>query len=294
MNAVLALVCLLPASTLAVWTGKGWEEWWRSNDAPAQWAAPLPLLSATLRWRSVAPGVQWSETRLSGRGEAWRIRLIVARLDPRLVRFQLDTAYRSQGTRAAWTIDRAPEATLLAVNAGQFPRSFPWGWVVLNGREYQPPGVGPLSMAVAFDSSGGVRWLDTEALARQGTRWGVAAAFQSYPRLLVEGAVPPPLREEGLGVDLSHRDARAAFGQAADGSILIAMTRFDGAGEALDFVPFGLTVPEMAAVMGALGARNAVLLDGGISSQLLIADHPARRWPGLRAVPLGLVVTARN
>jgi len=45
--------------------------------------------------------------------------------------------------------------------------------------------------------------------------------------------------------------------------------------------------------MGALGARDAVLLDGGISAQLLVRDAQgtARRWPGLRRVPLGLVGT---
>jgi hypothetical protein len=47
--------------------------------------------------------------------------------------------------------------------------------------------------------------------------------------------------------------------------------------------------------MGALGASRAVLLDGGISSQLLVRDTTgeARAWRGLRQVPLGLVVTRR-
>jgi exopolysaccharide biosynthesis protein len=50
----------------------------------------------------------------------------------------------------------------------------------------------------------------------------------------------------------------------------------------------------MAAIMGGLGARNAVLLDGGISSQLLIRDsRTVHRWRGLRSVPLGLVVLPR-
>jgi hypothetical protein len=51
----------------------------------------------------------------------------------------------------------------------------------------------------------------------------------------------------------------------------------------------------MAAVMGALGARRAVLLDGGLSAQLLVRDAAGdvRRWPGLRQVPLGLVAVAR-
>lgn len=74
----------------------------------------------------------------------------------------------------------------------------------------------------------------------------------------------------GAEVDLEHRDARVAIGETSDGKILVALTRYDAAGGILGFVPFGLTTPEMAAVMGALGARNAVMLDGGISSQMLI------------------------
>jgi hypothetical protein len=46
----------------------------------------------------------------------------------------------------------------------------------------------------------------------------------------------------------------------------------------------------MGAVMGALGCREALLLDGGISGQLLLrdADGAARVWSGIRRVPLGL------
>ncbi len=67
-------------------------------------------------------------------------------------------------------------------------------------------------------------------------------------------------------------------------------------GPSLGRVPFGLTSPEMAAVMGALGCRQALLLDGGISGQLLVgrADGPPRTWPGARGVPLGLVGRARR
>src|ERR1041385_6645590 len=58
-----------------------------------------------------------------------------------------------------------------------------------------------------------------------------------------------------------------------------------------DRVPFGLTVPEIAGVMGALGAQHAMLLDGGISAQLTVTDSSgrARAWKGLRRVPLALV-----
>lgn len=265
---------------LSVWTGGHWES--------------LPALGRSLEWRAAATGVSWCEARLAGSGEAWRIRLIVARLDPRMVRFRLDTASRPGGGLAGWSIDRAPGDALLAVNAGQFAYGVPWGWSVLAGSQHGGPGIGSLSVGVAFDSSGTVRWLSAESLRDPLTRRGVVAGFQSYPRLLVEDSIPLALREVGRGVDLTHRDARVALGQAADGSILVVLTRFDGAGGALGFVPFGITIPEMAAVMQALEARNAVLLDGGISAQMLIREgKKLRRWRGLRQVPLGLVAIPR-
>ena len=124
---------------------------------------------------------------------------------------------------------------------------------------------------------------------------GLREAFQSYPMLLQDGAVPEPLRVPGLGVSHDHRDARLALGTTPDGHVVIALTRFDALGQALGRIPFGLTTPEMAAVMGALGCRQAVLLDGGISGQLLVRDaEETRTWPGTRTVPLGLVVRVRR
>jgi exopolysaccharide biosynthesis protein len=113
--------------------------------------------------------------------------------------------------------------------------------------------------------------------------------------LLIDGVVPGPLREAGLGVDLAHRDARLALGTLEDGGVIIALTRFDALGPTLGRVPFGLTTPEMAAVMGGLGARHALLLDGGISGQLMLrsSDGTVRTWRGSRAVPLGLEARSR-
>ena len=286
-----ASVPSLPSSTLDVWTGHSWERWWNSESAPATWRAPSPILGKGLAWRRAAPGVDWAEARLAGAGEAKRVRLIVALLDPRLVTVRLDTARLLGGTRPGWTVAAAREDALLAVNTGQFPHSLPWGWVVMNGREYQAPGRGPLSVGVAFDSAGGVHWLPADSLALPSRSRGISVAFQSYPRLLNDGQIPVELQVEGRGVDLSHRDARGAIGQRADGCLVVAITRFDGAGGAFDYLPLGLTTPEMAAVMGGLGARDAVMLDGGISSQLMIRDgNRVVRWNGLRRVPLGLVV----
>jgi len=286
----------LPSSALSVWTGRAWREWWRSDAAPGRWAAPHAAVSRAVRWQRAADGVEWGELRLAGVGEARRLRAVAVRIDPRRVRLRLDTAFAAGGERAAWSVDGAPRDAIVAVNVGQFIRTLPWGWVVLDGREFLAPGRGPLSTAVVVDSTGGVRWVAGDALADPGVRRGVAAAFQSYPTLLAgDGQVPAPLRAPGRGIDVEHRDARLGIGTLADGRLLIVLTRFDAAGEALGALPFGPTIPEFAALMGALGARTAVALDGGISGQLLVRDGAGetRAWRGMRRVPVGLVVLPR-
>ncbi|HET7190073.1 MAG TPA: phosphodiester glycosidase family protein [Gemmatimonadaceae bacterium] len=288
-HAALALM-LLPCSVraqLAVRVAGEWHEWWTPEAAPARWRDATPL-ARRVAWRRAADGVEWGELLLRGRAEAWRTRLVVARLDPARLRFSLDTAF-SDG-RASWRIDVAPSDAVFAANAGQFVHTMPWGWVVLDGRPYLLPGRGPLVTTVLVDSLGTVRWrhgAPPDVASTRHVQW----AFQSYPTLLAEGMVPPALRAgAGTAIDLAHRDARLALGALADGRLVVAMTRFDALGERFGAVPFGLTVPETAAVMGALGARDAVLLDGGISAQMLVREKGAtRRWPGLRPVPLGLI-----
>ena len=233
---------------------------------------------------AASEGIEWGELTLRGSGEAWRTRVVVVRIDPRRVRLVLDTA--SARMHPAWTVARAPARAVFAVNAGQFGRTYPWGLVLLDGHVHLPAGDGPLVSTITVDSSGAVGW-GSASLSGVGARW----AFQSYPTLLRGGEVPRPLRSGGAGVDVGHRDARLAVGRSNDGHLIFALTRFDALGSGLSVVPFGLTAPEMAAMMGALGARDAVLLDGGLSAQMVLREHDGttRRWAGMRPVPLGLV-----
>lgn len=287
---------------LAVRTASGWRTFWREGMAPVRWDAPDPDVLSALTWHRGADGIAWAELELKGSGEAWRTRLVVARVDVARVRLALANGVAPGGAAAVWKVDYADRAALLALNAGQFTGAAVWGWVVHAGREYRPPGHGPLAAAVIVQEDGSVVFGDDAEVARR--RQGGAArqparvveAFQSYPALLIgEGEVPAPLRTAGSDIDLGHRDARLALGQMADGALLVAMTRFDALGESLGGVPFGLTVPEMAAVTGALGCRRAVALDGGVSAQLLVKDSlgTAHLWRGARHVPLGLLAMPR-
>lgn len=252
----------------------------------------MPAVVGAVEWRPLAHGARWGELRLTGPGEAWRIRVVIVQLDPRRARLRTVSSRAADGRPSRWSVDSAPTDALVAVNAGQFTSAGPWGWVVSDGRERQPPGAGPLAPALVVDTAGAVRLVPPDSIAGLRGDRSVAQAFQSYPSLLIEdGTVPPALREAGLGVDLEHRDARLAAGIDRAGRVVIALTRFEGLGGALSNLPFGLTTPEMAALMGALGCRRAMLLDGGLSSQLRLAPSGGEPlfWRGIRRVPLGLL-----
>ena len=285
----------------------GWRAFWSVERAPVAWTAEDAAVAGLVRWRTVAPGLEVAELPLAAPGEAGvdalgRMQVVLARLDPARHELRLEAG---SPPGAPWRVDDAPAAARVALNAGQFTDDGPWGWIVHGGRELQAPAVGPLSSALVVGRDGGVRLVDAVELpaAREAARRGeIAEAVQSYPTLLAgDGVVPAPLRADGRGVDLGHRDRRLAVGTLRDGRVLVALTRLDaaGLGEAvggvLGRVPLGLTVPEMAGLMGALGARRAVLLDGGLSAQLLVRDGAgtAQAWPGTRKVPLGLVALPR-
>lgn len=238
---------------------------------------------------------------MAERGPLAPVRAVALRLDPRRLRFDLQLSLREMGMRGAWTVDSLPPDGVAAFNAGQFSGPTPWGWLVLDGRERQPPGRGTLAMTFAVDSAGQVSLLEPHELAdsRGRTPGGPLRprlAFQSYPALLVRnGERPREIRARDRGANLDHRDSRLALGLHRDGTLLVVLTRFTGLGSPGEQLPWGPTVVEMAAWMRARGCRRAVLLDGGISGQMAVreAGGGVRRWPNLRPVPLGMVVRAR-
>ena len=292
------MLALAPArpqpATLGVQTQHGWREWWREDQAPARWSTSLPLVWNAVTWEDSAGGVALGSLRLSGDGVAWRIRAIVLIVDPGQIRFALAGFRTRRRAPFAWTIADAPDSALFALNAGQFNDNGAWGWLVNGGKELQPPGRGPLAPAIVVDTAGVVRLVPPDSIATVRGSGVAATAFQSYPTLLEgDGTVPTALQHDMPGLDRTHRDSRMAFGLLRDGRVVIVLTRFEGLGGMLENLPFGLTTPEMAALLGALGASRAVLLDGGVSSQLLVRLHGTeRRWTGWRNVPMGIVAKA--
>ena len=251
----------------------------------------------TLIWRG--RDVRWAEWRVALGARAVSSRIIVVRFDPRMVRLSLDLVNTGDAI-GSWSLDRAPIDALLALNAGQFTDDGPWGWVVHRGREWQAPGAGTLAGALVIDSTGAVSIVDAGAVGSVRASGRVREAVQAYPTLLATGDTAPTLVCNAVTanatpetiLDRTHRDTRLAIGTTRDGFVVIAMSRFAGLGVAAERLPIGPTTPEMAEIMRRLGATRALMLDGGLSAQLLVratSGGTTTRWPGLRSVPLALV-----
>jgi Phosphodiester glycosidase len=171
---------------------------------------------------------------------------------------------RSSATVAAMT---EQGAALLGVNGSFFLADFrPLGLLVSEGRERQ--GLRKVDWGVFFVKQGRAAMIHTRDF--KGSE-GMDFAIQSGPRLVVDGELikvkPQRARRSMIGVD-------------AEGRVLIAVSATS------------LLLPEAAAFMRRVGARFALNLDGGPSSQL---SYPARgvHVTGFGRVANGIGVFAR-
>jgi hypothetical protein len=255
-------------------------------------AGPLAELP---RWRPIRDGISVASLELRAGMLRTPVHAVLVRVDPSRVRFALQVATAENGMTGRWTLDSAPAGAVLAMNAGQFKETGPWGWLVMDGYERRDPARAPLSIGIRIDTTGRLAWVrrGREEAAR-GDR-AIAFAFQSFPLLMFDRRVPPALRDPGI-TDMSHRDARLVMAESDDGSLLFILTRYAALGTIAERVPIGLTTPESLVLAAALGVRHAVMLDGGTSAQLSVRDSTGTetRWPGLRRVPLALIAFPRK
>lgn len=251
-------------------------------------AVALPAALPALRWQGNA-ALKWATWPTVLGPQRVSVRIIAVDVDPARIALSLDLA-RHGNELLPWSLDAAPAEALLALNAGQFTDEGPWGWVVHHGREWQQPGNGPLSGAFVVDSSGRVHIAPARAIDSLRATGRIREALQSFPLVLERGRPPRVLCDPTMALDRAHRDIRLALGVRADGHVVIALSRYDGVGQFAERLPIGPTTMEMAEVMRRLGAVDALMLDGGLSAQLLLRDGAVtHRWDGLRRVPLALV-----
>lgn len=247
-----------------------------------------------LRWEGDArTGLRWSRWRVALGARGVAVTMVVAEIDPSRIALALEIA-REGNALAPWSIDATPDSARVAFNAGQFTDAGPWGWVVHRGREWQAPASGAYAGAFVIDSVGRAAVLSAQAIPAERARGVWREALQSYPTVLANGRATAALCSTNR-IDSTHRDIRLAIGTRADGRVLVVLSRYAGAGAIGERMPIGPTTGEMAEALRQLGVRDALMLDGGLSAQLLVRDGARmERWDGLRRVPLALLGVQRK
>ena len=286
MVLALALAFQLQAPLLEIRTPSGWEPW--REGTPGSAAVRDPLLWQVTRWTDSIPGLRAGAFEVRAVDGALRNSIAVIEIDPGRFRFSLGrTAPDERRTAADWV---ARDSTiLLAANTGLFRETgTPQGLVMIGGQRFSAL-AGWLDAVVVIDEQG---LRITDVAGARSLPAGVSA-FQTLPALVRDHRVVFGATT-GLKLSKTHRDRRITLCLGDDGLVRLLLSNFEVFGVTAGSVPIGLTIPEQASLAGGAGCRDAVALDGGISSQIAFrAGGRIVRWPGWRRVPLMLLARAR-
>ena len=256
----------------------------RSHSAPLRPAAfPFPV--DTLRSRMIGDAARHHF--IYSAAGPWAINVLEVRLDRCVSPVAVKGGRTAIGRRTTSDLLRGLDSTrevIGGVNADFFrftPPGVPTGAHVSGGRVITPPNRQP---AFAVDSVGVPRievlWsVRPDSFAVDDPRLPTLSLLPFHPReavggrplLLRDSTFGPTVDTEGQAGFANGRHPRTAVGIADDGRRLLLVV-VDGRQK-----PYsdGMTLRELARVMLALGAPDALNLDGGGSTAMVLADPEA-------------------
>ena len=284
---IAALLALqVQAPLLEIRSNGNWQAW--RDAAPRSAATREPVLRTAITWTDSAPGLRSGSFEVRAAEGHLRNSMAIIELDPARFRFGLGLAPPdARRTAEDWL---ASDSTLvLTANTGLFRENgTPQGIVLIDGTRHSAL-AGWLDAVVVIEN-GSLRITDVEH-AR--TLPAGSSSFQTLPWLVRDGRVAFGATS-GLKLSKTHRDRRITLCLGEDGTVRLLLSNFEVFGATAGRVPIGLTIPEQAALAAGVGCRDAVALDGGISSQIAFrAGSRTVRMPGWRKVPVMLLVRAR-
>jgi hypothetical protein len=133
----------------------------------------------------------------------------------------------------------------------------PVGWHFSNGKLISKPANDHMRSTIIIDDNGRVTIKDGVKALPADTKFAVSGNAQ----IVTDGKVTPPL------IDIA-RNPRSAVGVSADGKTLILMA-IDGRQEGHSR---GVTLGELGTIIQTYGASNAINLDGGGSTSMVLKD----------------------
>jgi hypothetical protein len=237
----------------------GWHETTEAESRRRLWGprdAFLPVPTTEL-----APGLRYGEIPLRRAGSPAAFPLVVARIDPTRWRFAVHG-------RPAWepgsVRDLAEEgAMVVGLNASYFTAEGPLGLVVQGGTIRNRQGT---TRAAHFL----VRGRNVDVVNERRTSIaGVNEGVQGFPAIMTRRRTFNYMRVGGRGFSPWVVDRRSAVCTDGGGWVIFAAT---------DTLASGLTLDELATVMGGLGCVDAMGLDGGSSTGMWVRVGGVERF----------------
>ncbi|MBM4369635.1 MAG: phosphodiester glycosidase family protein [Deltaproteobacteria bacterium] len=231
------------------------------------------------RYTAVAEGLDIAEITMLRPPDPRGVEVVVARIDPAHWQF------RAWG-RDDWS--RAPVAALaeeaglsLAVNGPYFAEDGPLGLVVSDGvvRNRQSP---RRASHFLVEKAGGRPRILNQKKARLGP---LDQGIQGFPSIMSGGKTFTYLRTGGLGVDADAVARRTAACIDRDDRVILLVT---------DDWTAGLSLADLATLLGGLGCIDAMAFDGGGSTAMSMSVGEYRRdVGGFDAVPVVVGIAPR-
>lgn len=235
--------------------------------APAPFPA-LPFAADTTRTEIVGRGVV--RRYVHSPSGPWAIHVLEVDLDRCLAAVAVKDADSAAGRIKTSTMlaDLAKRARVVGGVNGDFfslANGTPVNLLVVDGRMFNPPVAQP---ALAFDSSGTPHIVTFHLSGATLAPFYPKEAVGGRPALVRDSVVLGAVDTEGQASFNVGRNPRTAVGISRSGRHLILVV-VDGRQ-----LPYsdGMSLRELANLMLALGARDAINLDGGGSSTLVYAD----------------------
>lgn len=267
--------------------GMGALEWrdsggaWRTigpADAARRLWGPVDAFLAPA-WTEVQPGLDLADVSVRRAPNPHVVGVVVVRVDPDRWRFRV---WGRPDWSAASVDTLAREAGMsLAVNAAYFAEDGPLGLVVSDGVRRQRQAK---NRAAHF-------------LVPRGTRPRVVnekrvplpeleQGFQGFPAIMSSGRTFSYMRAGGRGFDVWRVDRRTAGCVDREGRVVLLVT---------DTLTNGLSLEELATLLGGLGCVDAMAFDGGGSTGLSVrVEGHERVVANLEPVPLIVGITWRE
>lgn len=258
---------------------------WNPFDGAAirrlTWTRDDAFLADAVKWEQIDYGIEFGEVYLRRASNPLPIKLIVLLINPSDYEFKMLLDEHNINTRKTAKQWADVSGALIAVNGGFFTDNGPLGLVIHNGE-------------ILNESAQGYpgHFILTRLLRRPHIvvssafiPLGVLEGFQSFPAIMSDGKIYWHLHQPTYHLNISAIDRRSAIAITHDGRVMIAVT---------DPPVMGLSYAELSLVLAALGARDALGLDGGGSTQLLI-NLPQKQLyiSGMDSIPVAIGIFKR-